>query len=113
MMPSCLPSNPITRTSRARIFPFTLTNGPEGEEDLGGKGRLKTPSSVETYSCSLLWTIRHFDRGRVFTSKLQFSQVNNCRNNPQIGIGSSPQNLLVLNLTSADEYKFADRNKPE
>src|SRR5215475_11593029 len=50
--PSCLPSTPITRTSRARIFPFTLLDGPEKEEEREGKGRLKTPSSVETYSCT-------------------------------------------------------------
>jgi hypothetical protein len=43
----------MMRTSRARIFPFTLTNGPE-EEERGEKGRLKTPSSVETYSCSII-----------------------------------------------------------
>ena len=51
--PSCLPSTPMTRTSRARIFPLTLTNEAEEEEERGGKGRLKTPSSVETYSCRL------------------------------------------------------------
>ena len=49
--PSCLPSGPITRTSRARIFPLTLTNGAEGEELREEKGRLKTPSWVGSYSC--------------------------------------------------------------
>jgi hypothetical protein len=37
---------PMTRTSRARIFPLILMNE-AGEELRGGKGRLKTPSSVE------------------------------------------------------------------
>jgi hypothetical protein len=37
----------MTRTSRARIFPLTLTNELDGEECLGGKGRLKSPPSVE------------------------------------------------------------------
>src|SRR5581483_2058584 len=50
--PNCLPSTPITRTSRARIFPFTLTKDAEEEEERGGNGRLKTPSSVCSYSCN-------------------------------------------------------------
>src|SRR5215510_11392994 len=66
-IPACLPSTPITRTSRARIFPLTLTNEPEEEKLRGGKGRLKLPSSVETYSCrfvtdippNLCWLNKH------------------------------------------------------
>jgi hypothetical protein len=45
MTPSCLPSTPMTRTSRARILPLTRTNE-AGEKLRGAKGRLKTPSSV-------------------------------------------------------------------
>jgi hypothetical protein len=40
----------MTRTSRARIFPLIRIKGTE-EEEREGKGRLKTPSSVEAYSC--------------------------------------------------------------
>src|ERR1043166_3882375 len=58
MTPSCLPSTPMTRTSRARIFPLTLTNEEEGEAERGAKGRLKTPSPVELYSCSIFGTIQ-------------------------------------------------------
>src|SRR5215471_4599731 len=56
-IPSCLPSTPMTRTSRARIFPLTLVNEAEEEKLRGGKGRLKQPSPVETYSCRVLTTI--------------------------------------------------------
>src|SRR5438270_6799131 len=49
--PAWLPSTPMTRTSRARIFPLTLTKEPGEAEGREGKGRLKTPSRVETYSC--------------------------------------------------------------
>jgi len=44
----------MTLTSRARIFPLTLTNEAEEEEERGGNGRLKAPSPVETYSCNFL-----------------------------------------------------------
>ena len=44
----------MTRTSRARIFPLTLTNELAEEELRGEKGRLKTPSSVEVYPCDTL-----------------------------------------------------------
>src|ERR1051325_2592695 len=50
--PSCLPSGPMTRTSRARIFPLILVNEPWEEELRGEKGRLKTPSTVVA-SCIL------------------------------------------------------------
>ncbi len=40
-------STPMTRTSRARIFPLTRMND-AGDELRGGKGRLKRPSLVET-----------------------------------------------------------------
>src|SRR5690349_24499120 len=73
--PSCLPSTPITRTSRARIFPFTLTNGPEEEEEREGKGRLKTPSSVETYSCIDCSTITIATLDNLI---VRISQANNC-----------------------------------
>src|SRR5262244_904681 len=56
-MPMFFPSGPITRTSRARIFPLTLTNEPEEEKLREGKGRLKQPSSVETYSCRFVTDI--------------------------------------------------------
>jgi hypothetical protein len=52
-MPIILLSTPMTLTSRARIFPLTLTNEAEEEEERGGNGRLKAPSPVETYSCNL------------------------------------------------------------
>src|SRR5438874_7851776 len=75
--PSCLPSVAMTRTSRARIFPFTLTNGPEEEEEREGKGRLKTPSSVETYSCISNELIGNCQC--LAKHKFGNSQVNNCK----------------------------------
>ena len=43
----------MTRTSRARILPLTLAKEPGDACGRGKKGRLKTPPSVETYSCKV------------------------------------------------------------
>src|SRR5215470_7916939 len=75
-MPMFFPSGPITRTSRARIFPLTLTNEPEEEKLREGKGRLKRPSSVETYSCRC---VNGHTRNlhRLINQKLKIMQANN------------------------------------
>src|SRR6185437_7890745 len=68
----------ITRTSRARIFPLTLTNEAEEAKLRGGKGRLKQPSPVETYSCRLITDISIY-LWLLLKPRNSFTQVNNRR----------------------------------
>src|SRR5207237_739970 len=68
----------MTRTSRARIFPLTLTNEAEEAKLRGGKGRLKQPSPVEAYSCR--WITNHINLYTpVHKPLISFVQVNNHR----------------------------------
>src|SRR5262249_31594514 len=76
MTPLCLPSMPMTRTSRARIFPLTLTNEAEEAKLRGGKRRLKQTPPVETYSCR--WITDHINLYTpVLKPLMSFAQVNN------------------------------------
>src|SRR6516164_645052 len=98
-MPSCLPSTPITRTSRARIFPLTLTNEPEEEKLREGKGRLKQPSSVETYSCRFVTDILR-NLCRLINHLSAIVQANNHLQR-SCNMGCSPEKSLNSHLYKA------------
>src|SRR5438270_13764782 len=73
--PSWAPSTPMTRTSRARILPLTLTNEPAKGEERGEKGRLKAPSRVEAYSCGNGYQKLSVIDVCIYSSTLHFVQV--------------------------------------
>src|SRR5947207_15411747 len=50
MTPSCSLDSSMTRTSRARIFPFLRCLGSREANERGG--RLNQPSAVEIHSCA-------------------------------------------------------------
>src|SRR5258707_879385 len=104
--PSCWPAEPMTRTSRARIFPLILTYDP-GEGEREGKGRLKRPPPVGTYSCFALTIIckRAVWHGLTFRPAGRGVQVHNCR-----GSGGFADDFMPVRKRRSRQFRqFQDK----